>query len=88
MSDFSCKEIININNGCRFGNVSDVVFDMEIGSITALIVPAKRDGVGFFERSYEYEIPWDKVKRIGDDYIFVDFEAPPRNMTQKRRSFF
>lgn len=88
VTDFSNKEIININDGHRFGNIVDVVFDSETGQIRSLIVPAKRDGFSFLEKPYEYEIPWNDVEKVGDDYIFVKFDAPQRNMPAKRKSFF
>ena len=88
ISDLACKEVININNGCRFGCVCDAVFDAQSGKLSAIIVPAKRERGGFFERSYEYEIPWENVQQIGDDYIFVDFEINHVNTPQKRRVFF
>ena len=88
VSDFSSKEVINICDGARFGNVTDIVFDSQSGQISAIIVPAKRDGIGFFERSYEYEIPWNEVERVGDDYIFVKFQVPPKSIAPKRRSFY
>ena len=88
VSDFSSKEVINICDGARFGNVTDIVFDTQTGQILAIIVPAKREGMGFFERSCEYEIPWEEVERVGDDYIFVKFQVPPRSIAPRRRGFF
>ncbi len=88
VSDLSVKEVINISDGSRFGNVTDIVFDSISGQITALVVPAKREGIGFFERSLEYEISWSDVERVGDDYIFVKFQVPPRSYASKRRSLF
>ena len=88
ISELACKEVINISNGCRFGCVSDAIFDSDSGKMAAIIVPARRERGGFFERGYEYEIPWENVQRIGDDYIFVSFEPPQTNISQKRRVFF
>ena len=88
ISELACKEVININNGCRFGSVCDAVFDKESGQLTAIIVPAKRERGGLFERGCEYEIPWEKVQQIGDDFIFVNYEINPTNIIQKKRVFF
>ena len=88
VSDFSSKEVINICDGARYGNVTDIIFDTQTGQIVSVIVPARREGMGFFERSFEYEIPWNEIERVGDDYIFVKFQIPPKSIAPKRRSFF
>jgi len=88
ITDFSNKEIININAGHRFGNIVDVSFDSQTGQIHSLIVPSKREGFSLFEKQYEYEIPWADVEKVGDDYIFVKFDAPQHNAPAKRKSFF
>ena len=70
---FKQKEVINIYDGKRLGYVQDVEADFESGEITAIVVQgngkifslsAKKDTV----------IPWNKIKRIGEDIILVELE--------------
>ena len=35
----SCKEVINVTDGCRLGYTSDLELDLECGRVIALIVP-------------------------------------------------
>lgn len=70
--DFKHKEVININNGKRLGFVQDVCADLESGAITSIIVPGESKLKGLFGTGNSIEIPWDKVKMIGDDIILVE----------------
>ena len=74
METFCCfkkKEVINICDGMRLGHVCDLEFDMRSGKIRKIIVP---EGNRFFglccER--EFRIPWECIRRIGDDVILVE----------------
>ena len=66
------KEIINIADGKRLGYVCDVDFDLEQGRVDALIVPCKLGFFGLFKKSGEYVIPWQNIKKFGDDIIIVE----------------
>lgn len=72
MYDLRQKEIVNLNDGARYGFVSDLEFDSGEGKITALIVPGPGRVLGVFGRDQEYRIPWEKINKIGDDVILVD----------------
>jgi len=75
MYDLRQKEIVNINDGARFGFVSDLDIDTEEGRILALIVPGPGRVLGVFGRDQEYRIPWAKIHKIGEDIILVDCET-------------
>jgi len=75
MYDLRQKEIVNINDGSRFGFVSDLDIDINEGHVTALIVPGPGRVLGVFGRDQEYRIPWKKIHKIGEDIILVDCET-------------
>ena len=75
MYDLRQKEIVNINDGARFGFVSDLDIDTTEGQIRALIVPGPGRVLGVFGRDQEYRIPWEKIHKIGEDIILVDCES-------------
>ena len=77
-SDLRCREVININDGCRLGYVGDVEFEQPGGQITALIVPGRCRFFGLFGREEEYYIPWNCIKQFGDDIILIDQTFPRR----------
>jgi YlmC/YmxH family sporulation protein len=73
--DLRQKEIVNMNDGARYGFVSDLEIDAEEGKVLALIVPGPGRVFGVFGRDQEYRIPWDKINKIGDDIILVECET-------------
>ncbi len=73
-SDFRQKEVINISDGKRLGFVSDVEIDLESGKIDAIILPGVGRLFGLLGKENEFVIPWEKIKKIGEDIILVDLE--------------
>lgn len=67
------KEVINIDSGKRLGFVCDIGFDLEAGQIQTLIVPGSPK-VSLFGKQQDVMIPWNSVKKIGNDIVLVDFE--------------
>ena len=55
-----------------FGYVQDVTADLETGVITSIIVPGNTSRINFFISNNEIEIPWNKIKCIGEDIILVE----------------
>ena len=72
ITDLSCKEVINICDGTRFGYVCDVEIDCTCGQVIAIVVPGPCRWK-FWQRQ-DYIIPWCAIRRIGDDIILVDYE--------------
>ncbi|MBE7053627.1 MAG: YlmC/YmxH family sporulation protein [Ruminococcaceae bacterium] len=70
-SQFGKREIINLTDGERMGYVCDLEIDEETGKINALIVPAK-EKVSVFSKGSKITIPWQSIKKIGDDIILVN----------------
>ncbi len=71
-SEFRCKEVINVRDGCRYGHVNDFEFDEKTGKIHAILVPVRNRLFGLIISDEEYRIPWRKIICIGDDAILVD----------------
>lgn len=73
LSELGGKEIVNLNNGCHLGIIanSDIVINEETGQIVSLLLPDKSQ-FGFFNNKYLVEIPWNSIKKIGNDMIIVE----------------
>lgn len=71
-SDFKQKEVINVSDGARLGYVYDVEINMSKGIIESIIVPGPGKFLGIFGRDTDYVIPWENIKKVGDDIILVD----------------
>ena len=72
LSELRTKEVIDVQDGRRLGRVMDLEFCPSSSRITALVVPSETT----FLQSLRGEkcglvIPWDHIRRIGDDVILV-----------------
>ena len=72
IADLQCKEVVNITDGCRLGYVSDVELDILTGKVVAIVVPGKCRFFGLFGRADDYVIPWQCIRRFGEDLIVVE----------------
>ncbi len=72
IAELRYKEVISVEDGARYGYVGDMEVDLETGQVKALIVPGRRRFFGLFGREEDKVIPWNAVKRFGEDIILVD----------------
>jgi YlmC/YmxH family sporulation protein len=73
--DMKQKEVINSNDGIRLGFISDIEVDLQEGKLLKIIVPGPAKLFGMFGREKEYQISWDKIRKIGEDIILVDINV-------------
>lgn len=73
--DISGKEIINVNTGSRLGILgqTDLQINKKTGQIEAFIVPTYK-WFGLKKEDTEAVITWDMIKKIGEDYILIEFD--------------
>ena len=85
LTDLRDKEIVDVENGSRFGCARDVEIDWEAGRVGALIVPGRLRLFGLFGRERERVFSWDCVRRFGEDIILVETtEEETGKMTKKK----
>ena len=69
------KEVINVCDGERLGNVCDIDFDEKTGQIFTLIIPGPCKVLGILGRDHEYIVPYQCVCRIGSDVVLVQVDT-------------
>lgn len=89
-SDYQCKEVVNVCDGCRLGFVRDIEVDLPGGQICAIYVPGPFHWSRLLGRCGSYRIPWPCIRQIGSDIILVETELsacqagrPPRRRRRK-----
>lgn len=77
LSELVGKEIINIFDGVRLGTIgdSDLVIDPESGEIEAILLPQRSNFVNFWVDRQGMVIPWETVKKIGNEVIIVELDG-------------
>ncbi|MCC5909852.1 MAG: YlmC/YmxH family sporulation protein [Clostridiaceae bacterium] len=75
-SNMGGKEIVNLSDGSRLGIIadSDLLIDEKNGKIIALLVPDEKGLLNFFSSNSLMEIPWDAIKKIGNDMMIIELE--------------
>ncbi len=88
IEDFRYKEVVNVCDGQRLGYVSDVMFDIGTGQVTALIVPGPCRLLGLFWHEDDYILPWECIKRIGGDIVLIEVTGEYRRGKKDRKPWF
>ena len=84
IADLRCKEVINICTGIRLGFVSDVLLNTVTGQLCAIVVPGCGGFLGVFGRDDDIIIPWECIRRIGDDLIIVEVSGEFRRDSRRK----
>ena len=72
LSDFQNKDVINVKNGKKIGNIIDCKIEPISGQIESfVIVPFK--GVFSFKGNGKIEIDFKDIERIGEDVILINY---------------
>lgn len=74
ISDFQSKDVINIVDGKKLGQVSDLELDLRQGRIESIVVPNQSKFFGFFGGGTDVVIPWRNIVKIGMDVVLVKLE--------------
>ena len=74
LADMGYKEIVNLSTGSRYGDFAgaELLFDETRGKIKAILVPGVRGRMAFMSSPDWISIPWESVRKIGEDIIIVE----------------
>lgn len=74
ISEFQIKDVVNISDGKKLGNIGDIDIDLTTGKIEAIIITGSSRMLGFFGKNEEVVIPWKNILKIGHDVILVRYK--------------
>lgn len=74
LSDLQKKEIVNVNDGKKIGNIIDIHINIS-GQMDEIIIEKSSSFVSIFSSKNELSIKWDQIKKIGEDVILVDITS-------------
>lgn len=87
IADLRYKEVVNVNNGCCMGPVSDVEIDTCCAQVKAIVIHGRARCFGLMGRDEDTIICWENIKCIGEDTVLV-CHCQPQCRTRKPQSFF
>lgn len=82
ISDFQLKDVVNVSDGKRLGNIGDIDINLNSGKIEAVIVGGSGRMLGFFGKDEDIVIPWKNIIKIGEDVILVRYKSAEYSFTE------
>jgi YlmC/YmxH family sporulation protein len=71
ISEFQSKDVVNVANGKKLGNIGDIDINLQTGHIESIIILRTGKILGLFGREEETIIPWSNIVKVGTDVILV-----------------
>ncbi len=82
MADMRNKEVINVRDGVRLGNVCDIELDTASACVRAIIIYGRSKLFGLMGREDDLVIRWEEIQVIGDETVLVDCSVRRRVETK------
>ncbi|WP_462409199.1 YlmC/YmxH family sporulation protein [Neobacillus sp. Marseille-QA0830] len=73
ISEFQIKDVVNVSDGKRLGNIGDIEINVSTGKIEAVVISGNGRVLGFFGKDDDIVIPWKNIIKIGHDVILVRY---------------
>lgn len=77
ISEFQTKDVVNISDGKKLGNIGDIDINLKTGKIEAIIIVGSGRVLGLFGKEDEVTIAWRNILKIGEDVILVRYNDVP-----------
>ncbi|MBI0578412.1 MULTISPECIES: YlmC/YmxH family sporulation protein [Bacillaceae] len=75
ISDFQIKDVVNVSDGKRLGNIGDIEINLSTGRIEAVVISGSGRVLGLFGKDQDIVIPWKNIIKIGQDVILVRYKG-------------
>ncbi|HHT51366.1 MAG TPA: YlmC/YmxH family sporulation protein [Eubacteriaceae bacterium] len=75
LTQFKQLDVVNIIDGKILGNISDFNINIAEGRIENIIIPGNYKIKALFNSKEEYIIPWEDIKKIGEEVILVTYKG-------------
>ena len=83
ISEFQIKDVVNVSDGKKLGNIGDIEINLTTGKIEAVIVTGNGKVLGFFGREEDIIIPWKNIIKIDQDVILVRYKSIEERSTEE-----
>lgn len=74
LTELMSKDIINDEDGIKLGKIIDIELDSNDGNIISVIINKGIKLSNIFSTKEQIVIPWNKIIKIGNDVIIVDYK--------------
>jgi YlmC/YmxH family sporulation protein len=74
VSEFQIKDVVNVGDGKKLGNIDDIEINLDTGTIEAIVIGGAGRVLGIFGKDEEVVIPWKNILKIGEDVVLVRYK--------------
>ena len=75
-SELTSKDVVDISNGKRLGEIVDIDIDLSAGKINGIVIPKQTGVFSFLSKQENTYISWEDIHKIGSDVILVKVMKP------------
>lgn len=75
ISEFQIKDVVNISDGKKLGNIGDIDINLTTGKIEAIVIAKSGRVLGLFSKEDDIVLPWRNILKIGEDVILVRYSS-------------
>lgn len=75
ISEFQIKDVVNISDGKKLGNIGDIDINLTTGKIEAIVIARSPRVLGLFGKDEDIVLPWRNILKIGEDVILVRYST-------------
>ncbi|MGJ7910601.1 YlmC/YmxH family sporulation protein [Neobacillus sp. LXY-1] len=75
ISEFQIKDVVNVADGKRLGNIGDIEINLNTGRIEAVVISVSGRVLGIFGKEEDIVIPWKNIIKIGQDVVLVRYKG-------------
>ncbi|MEH7502411.1 YlmC/YmxH family sporulation protein [Neobacillus drentensis] len=83
ISEFQIKDVVNVSDGKRLGNIGDIEINLTTGKIDAVVISGSGRVLGFFGKDEDVVIPWKNIIKIGQDVILVRYKGSEERLSSE-----
>ena len=83
--ELRAKEVVNICDGKRLGNIIDLTFSSRTGQVTGIVVPFGKGLFSILKNTQDIFIPYTRIVKIGKDVILVEL-APTTQISSTEQN--
>ncbi|MGM0500946.1 MAG: YlmC/YmxH family sporulation protein [Bacillota bacterium] len=79
-SELTTKDVVDISNGQRLGEIIDIDIDLAEGKIKGIVIPKQAGLFNFLSKPENTYVSWDDIHKIGEDVILVKLIMSEREL--------
>lgn len=87
VSELCEREVVEVSTGENLGHVDDIAFVPETAAVTHIVLYGKLKLFGLLGRGEDTYIPWQDIRKVGEDVLLVETKTVLPERRRRTRLF-